>query len=77
AEAVAADAQRVYDLVGCRGVARVDFRLDGDTYGCLEINTIPGMTATSLVPKAAAAVGIGFAELLSDLCHDALARARA
>lgn len=76
-ERISEDAQRVYDLVGCRGVARVDFRLDGDTYSCLEINTIPGMTATSLVPKAAAAVGIGFADLLSDLCHDALCRARA
>lgn len=76
-ERISEDAQRVYDLVGCRGVARVDFRLDGDTYGCLEINTIPGMTATSLVPKAAAAVGIGFADLLNDLCHDALCRARA
>ena len=66
---------RVFDLFGCRGLARVDFRLDGDTYSCLEVNTIPGMTANSLVPKAAAAVGIGFADLLEDLCRDALDRA--
>jgi len=72
-ERISDDALRLYDLLGCRGLARVDFRLDGDTYSCLEINTIPGMTATSLVPKAAAAVGIGFAEMLEDVCLDALA----
>jgi len=74
-ERIGADARRVFDLFGCRGLARVDFRLDGDTYSCLEVNTIPGMTANSLVPKAAAAVGIGFADLLEDLCRDALDRA--
>lgn len=51
-------------LLGCRGVSRVDFMMDaaGNAY-VLEVNTIPGMTATSLVPKAAAAAGIDFAEL--------------
>lgn len=72
-ENMAADALRVYELIGCRGVARVDFRLDGDEYKCLEINTIPGMTDHSLVPKAAAAVGIGFQDLVEDLCLAALA----
>lgn len=72
-EQIAADGLRLYELLGCRGVARIDFRLDGESYNCLEINTIPGMTATSLVPMAAAAVGIGFAELLEDLCRQALA----
>lgn len=71
-EQIAADALRVYELVGCRGLARVDFRLDGEDYKCLEINTIPGMTAHSLVPKSAAAVGIGFADLLEDVCRAAL-----
>jgi D-alanine-D-alanine ligase len=73
-EKIGADARRLYDLLGCRGVARVDFRLDGDAYYCLEVNTIPGMTANSLVPKAAAVVGIDFATLLIDLCEEALAR---
>lgn len=68
-EQICADALRVYELIGCRGVARVDFRLDGEDYNCLEINTIPGMTETSLVPKAAAAVGIGFQALVEDLCR--------
>lgn len=71
-EQIAADALRVFELVGCRGVARADFRLDGDKYYCLEINTVPGMTETSLVPKAAAAVGIGFDVLVEDLCRAAI-----
>jgi D-alanine-D-alanine ligase len=49
--------------VGNTIYSRVDFLLEGDTPWCLEINTIPGMTATSLLPKAAAAVGITFPEL--------------
>jgi len=44
--------------------SRIDFLLEKDQYPyCLEINTIPGMTATSLLPKAAAAVGISFPQL--------------
>lgn len=71
-EQIADDALRVFELVGCRGVARADFRLDGERYFCLEINTIPGMTGSSLAPKAAAAVGIGFDALCEDLCRSAL-----
>ncbi len=71
-EQISADALRVFELVGCRGVARVDFRLDQNDYYCLEINTIPGMTEHSLVPKSAAAVGIGFSPLVDDLCRAAL-----
>jgi len=70
-EQISADALRVYELIGCRGVARVDFRLDEESYYCLELNTIPGMTSNSLVPKAAAAVGIGFEALVEDLCREA------
>lgn len=69
-EQISSDALRLYELLGCRGAARADFRLDGDAYYCLEINTIPGMTEMSLVPKAAAAVGISFPELLDDLCRE-------
>jgi D-alanine-D-alanine ligase len=71
-EQISADALRVFELVGCRGVARVDFRLDQNNYYCLEINTIPGLTELSLVPKSAAAVGIGFSPLVDDLCRAAL-----
>jgi len=57
-----------HKVLGCRGATRVDFIMDkkGDFY-FLEINTIPGMTATSLVPQAAAAAGINYSKLLDIL----------
>lgn len=50
----------------CKAYSRVDFRLNpkGEYY-CLEVNTLPGMTELSLVPKAASAVGISFNDLLN------------
>jgi D-alanine-D-alanine ligase len=52
-----------HNSVGNTIYSRVDFLLEKDRPYCLEINTIPGMTATSLLPKAAAAVGISFPQL--------------
>jgi len=58
-------ALRLFRSIGARGYSRVDFRLtDAGEPLCLEINTLPGMTTTSLVPKAAGAAGISFAGLL-------------
>lgn len=58
-------ALRLFRSIGARGYSRVDFRLteEGEAL-CLEINTLPGMTTTSLVPKAAGAAGISFTGLL-------------
>lgn len=51
-------------ILGCTAYSRVDFRLDEDNVPfCLEVNTLPGFTETSLVPMAAAAAGIEFGEL--------------
>lgn len=57
-------ARKAFDAVGCRHLGRVDFRLSpvGEPLA-LEINTIPGFTETSLLPKAAAAVGLAFPAL--------------
>ncbi|HEY5547854.1 MAG TPA: D-alanine--D-alanine ligase [Gemmatimonadaceae bacterium] len=57
-------ALRAFRALKLRGYARIDFRLDdsGDCF-CLEANTLPGMTETSLIPQAAAAAGIAFPEL--------------
>ena len=65
-------AKDTYKLLGLSGVARVDAILgeDGVAY-VLEANTVPGMTATSLVPKAAAAVGISFPELCEKILLNA------
>lgn len=57
--------KKVYKLMGCKGFARIDFMLDknGKPY-VLEVNTVPGMTAMSLVPDAARAAGINFTNLI-------------
>lgn len=72
AERVKDFACRSYTALGCRTYARVDFRItdEGEVYA-LEVNTAPGMTATSLVPKAAAAHGWSFSELLRRIVEDA------
>lgn len=58
-------ALRAFDALGCSGWGRVDFMVDGNGAAyALEVNTVPGMTDHSLVPKAAAAAGIGFDELV-------------
>ncbi|UUW71337.1 D-alanine--D-alanine ligase [Pseudomonas oryzihabitans] len=55
------------------GYSRADFRLDAEgRLWCLEVNTLPGMTATSLLPQSAAAMGIDFDELCERICQLAL-----
>lgn len=77
-DAVRDEVQR-YALLACgalklRGCARVDFRWDpaAGVISCLEANTLPGMTGTSLVPQAAQAAGIGFPELCERIALDAV-----
>ena len=63
-----------HSALGCRGVSRADFRYDDQGTGelvCLEINTQPGMTETSLVPELAAYAGITFDELVRWMVEDA------
>ena len=60
--------------LGCRGVSRADFRFDPRSDGdlvCLEVNTQPGMTETSLVPEIAAYAGYSFGELVRWMVEDA------
>jgi D-alanine-D-alanine ligase len=75
-------AQTVYDQamlafrsLGCRVFGRVDFRLneEGDVY-CLEVNTVPGMTGTSLVPKAAAVAGMSYGAVCERIVQLSLGR---
>lgn len=61
-------ALRIYNEIGCRHYARIDFRLNPEgTFFCLECNTLPGMTTHSLVPMAAKAVGIDFSQLVEQI----------
>jgi D-alanine-D-alanine ligase len=65
AEKMQAQALLAFNALGCEVYGRVDFRMNNkyEPY-CLEVNTLPGMTATSLVPKMAKAVGISFEQLI-------------
>lgn len=59
-------ALKAFEIIGCEDVARIDMMLadkEGEIY-TLEINTIPGMTSTSLIPKAAEAIGMSFEEVV-------------
>jgi D-alanine-D-alanine ligase len=69
-------AVKAHKALGCRGISRADFRYDDRPGGtgeliCLEVNTQPGMTATSLVPDMAAYAGISFPELVKWMVEDA------
>jgi D-alanine-D-alanine ligase len=68
--------RRTYDILGCEGAARVDFRITpkGRPY-VLEINTVPGMTETSLLPMAAAQAGIDYDSLVEWILQSAFDRA--
>ncbi len=74
--ALALEAHRA---LGCRGLSRADFRYDeardvsatGEYIYCLEVNTQPGLTATSLAPEQAAHCGVSFSELLAWMVEDA------
>jgi D-alanine-D-alanine ligase len=71
-------AVRAYEVLGCDGAARVDFRVTpgGQPY-VLEVNTIPGMTETSLLPMAAAKAGMDYETLTEEILKSALRRAKA
>lgn len=75
-EGIRSEARRLgvaaYEALGCRGCARVDMRLDREgRLWVLEVNTIPGMTPTSLVPKAAAYEGLTFDDLVLEILKGA------
>ena len=75
AERLSEIAVDVFHLLGCHGFARVDFMLPDDGVPqVLEVNSIPGLTATSLMPMAADAAGISFEELADRLLQTALSR---
>jgi len=76
AQQAAALAVRAHQALGCEGMSRVDMITRGVDIVVLEVNTIPGMTATSLLPDAAKAAGIKFPELLDRIIRSALRRSR-
>ncbi len=74
-EAIQSTAVRAHRALGARDLSRVDFIVaDSGDFVVLELNTLPGMTKTSLFPEAAAAAGIAFPELCDRLVRRAAAR---
>ena len=65
---------RIYDILGCHGIIRTDYILtEGWTVNLLEINTTPGMTATSFIPQQVRAAGLNITDVLTDIIEDTLA----
>ncbi len=75
AERVSKLTSTVYDILGCRGIVRIDYILSGErgneTINMLEINTTPGMTATSFIPQQIRAAGMKPGDVITDIIEDA------
>ena len=67
-------AEQLFSKCGCRDFARIDFILDGSNPYLLEINSLPGLTETSLLPKSASCEGYNFNQLAVELVSSALNR---
>lgn len=63
--------KRIYDIIGCQGIIRVDYILtEGWTINLLEVNTTPGMTATSFIPQQVRAAGLDIKDVLTDIIEN-------
>jgi D-alanine-D-alanine ligase len=66
---------RMYDILGCQGIIRTDYILtDGWQVNLLEVNTTPGMTATSFIPQQVRAAGLQMSDVLTDIIEDTLSK---
>ena len=66
-------ALQLHRTLGLEVYSRTDFLLDGEgRFWCLEVNSLPGMTAASLVPKEAAAVGMDYGELCEEIIRQSV-----
>lgn len=77
AEAVAAETSRIYDILHCNGIIRIDYIITKDEDGkdkvnMLEINTTPGMTPTSFIPQQVHAAGLEMKDVLSEIVENQL-----
>ena len=64
---------RLYDILGCQGIIRTDYILtEGWQVNLLEVNTTPGMTATSFIPQQVRAAGLDIKDVLTDIIEDRL-----
>ncbi|MGM9701673.1 MAG: D-alanine--D-alanine ligase [Prevotella sp.] len=75
AKAVAEETSRIYDILHCNGIIRIDYIITKDTEGkdkinMLEVNTTPGMTPTSFIPQQVRAAGLDIAQVLTDIVEN-------
>ena len=70
-EKVKKESEIIFKEFKCRGAIRVDYMVKDDETYALEINTIPGMTPTSLLPKAAKSIGLSFEDVVEEILKDA------
>ena len=61
----------IYDLLGCHGIIRIDYIItEGNHINLLEINTTPGMTATSFIPQQVRAAGLDIKDVMTEIIED-------
>ena len=75
AEAVAAETSRIYDILHCNGIIRIDYIITKDEQGndkimMLEINTTPGMTETSFIPQQVRAAGLNITDVMTEIVEN-------
>lgn len=75
AKRVAEEVSRIYDILHCNGIIRIDFIISKDADGndkinMIEVNTTPGMTATSFIPQQVRAAGLDIKEVLTDIVEN-------
>lgn len=63
---------KIYDLCNCKGIVRVDYILKDQTFYFLEVNTVPGMTATSFIPQQIKAAGLNLRDLLTEIIQEGI-----
>ena len=61
---------RIYDLIGCHGIIRADYIIEDGVIKVMDINTTPGMTATSFIPQQVRAAGLDIKDVLTDIIED-------
>ncbi|MBQ7823306.1 MAG: D-alanine--D-alanine ligase, partial [Bacteroidaceae bacterium] len=70
AEEIRQSTARIYDILKCKGIIRVDYIIVGKTPFLLEVNTTPGMTSTSFIPQQVRAAGLSMQEVLTDIIEN-------
>ena len=66
---------KIYDILNCKGIIRIDYIItEGEKINLLEINTTPGMTATSFIPQQIRAAGLNITDVLTEIIEDTIER---